>query len=468
MLPIIALMMVANLAGLGAIAVSGRRASKMATVAAAAASLALTLVALLIMAGGGSVAESWAYLPYLGVALSFGLSGVSALLLLMSNIVILVAALSGNPESEKIRLSGAMMTAFQMAAIGIFSSANLLLFFIFWDIGVVALFVMINVLGSANRRAASINFLVYEIFASAMLLLGILLIYAYAPSHTLSIGALRDAASAMPANVQMAVFVLLFIAFMTNMPIFPMHLWLPDAHTEASTQGSMLLSGILTKFGGFGMLLLFSLLPVWRPYAGYIAALATVSAVYSALIMIRQTDLKRVIAYSTIVEMGVILVAISAGSALGSEGAAYGMLSHGLTVALMFLSVGTIKYMFKERSTQRLRGLISAAGASSYAFIVGALSMVGFPLTSGFIADLFIFLGAVQSFGIYGLAPLAAILVMGAFMYTLISKDIISTRAISKSVDFAGIDIDAGYAVLAGAIVLFGVMPFLALGILRL
>jgi NADH-quinone oxidoreductase subunit M len=255
---------------------------------------------------------------------------------------------------------------------------------------------------------------------------------------------------------------------MTNMPLFPMHYWLPDAHTEASTQGSMLLSGILTKFGGFGMIILFTIIPLSSSHSLYIAALATLSAIYGALIMIRQTDLKRVIAYSTIVEMGVIMVAISAGNALGTSGAIYGMLSHGLIVAFMFLAVGFIKHTFKERNITRLRGILSNAKTTAYMFMLGALAMVGLPLTSGFVAEVLIFLGAAQAFGLYGLLPLIPIIIMGAFMYGIVSKIILSSNEPSERFDYVSADQKIGYYIIAASIVAVGILPFFILNLLKL
>ena len=301
------------------------------------------------------------YLPYLNIGLSFGLTGVSSVLLLMSEIVILMTALSGNTEKTGFRASAALLSLFQIAAVGLFSSLDLLLFFIFWDIGIIALFLMINMLGSARRRQASINFILYELFASSMLLLGIILLYAYSPSHSLGIAYLASVAGMLPANVQVAVLVALFLAFMTNMAIFPMHLWLPDAYTEASTQGSMLLSGVLTKFGGYGMLILFGIHGLAGHYSFYIAALAAGSCIYAALVMIRQKDLKRIVAYSAMLEMGVIMVAIAAGNAVATEGAVFGMFSQGISVALAFLAVGVVKELFDERNIDRLRDMVSGA-----------------------------------------------------------------------------------------------------------
>ena len=344
--------------------------------------------------GGISISEQYPYIGSFGVSFGLRINTISMVLLIMSSVVLFATALAGNPEKESPRLSSALIALFQMAAVGLFTSANLFVFFIFWDIGVVALFFMINTLGSANRKQASINFLIYEIFASSLLLLGIMLIYFYTPVHSFDIATITSSASLIPASTQAIIFFVLFVAFMVNMPLFPMHFWLPDAHTEASTQGSMLLSGILTKFGGFGMLLLFSMLPISAKYSMYIAVLAGISLFYSVFLLMRQTDIKRIIAYSTIVEMGIVMLGISAGNTFGTYGAAYAMLSHGLTIALMFLLVGVVKHIFGERSILSLKGTVVKAASTTYVFLIGVLAMVGFPLTASFIADILLFIGS--------------------------------------------------------------------------
>lgn len=421
-----------------------------------------------VISGGINISEQYPYISSLGVSLGFRINVISLILLIMSSVVLLATVLSGNPEKENPKMSNLLIVLFQAAAIGLFTSANLFLFFIFWDIGVIALFFMINTLGSANRRVASMNFLVYEVFASSLLLLGILLIYFYTPVHSFDIQYIAANASSIPARMQTIIFIVLFAAFMVNMPIFPMHFWLPDAHTEASTQGSMLLSGILTKFGAFGMLLLFLMLPISAKYAGYVAILAIVSIFYSVFLLMYQTDIKRIIAYSTIVEMGIILVGISAGNTFGTYGAAYAMLSHGLAIALMFLLVGVIKHIFGERNISILKGTVVNAASTTYAFLIGAFAMIGLPLTAGFIADILLFIGAIQAFGILGLVPLFALIFMGAFLYFVIGRSMLSSREHSETVDFIGLDQKIGYALLIFFIFLFGVLPFTILNLIKI
>jgi NADH-quinone oxidoreductase subunit M len=306
----------------------------------------------------------------------------------------------------------------------------------------------------------------YELLAGALLLFGIMLIYFHTPLRSFDIQYIISNAGSMASATQDLIFLSLFLAFMINMSIFPMHLWLPDAHAEASTQGSMLLSGIFTQFGAFGMLLLFTMLPVSSKYSTIAAALATVSAVYSALILLRQSDIKRIAACASMVGMGMILLGISA-KGMGTSGALFGMLSQGLVAALMFLVAGAIKHVFGERDIRLIKGAIVDAGPTVYAFLAGSLAMLGFPLTAGFVGYLLIFLGAAQAFGAYGAVPLLAPLLMGACMYFVINRSMLSAKGHSTSVELISRTQYVGYALLLAFIFLFGLLPYLLLGLLK-
>jgi NADH-quinone oxidoreductase subunit M len=236
-----------------------------------------------IASGTNFVAEQYSYyIPALSVLLNLRLDPISFALSLMAGIVAFVALLSGNTEQEHEKLAGSLILLFQASAMGLFAAGNLFLFFIFWDVGVVAMFFMLYMLGSANRRRAAMKFLLYELLASLFLLLAIMMIYFYTPLHSFDIQYIIQNSQLIPTGTQLLIFFFLFAAFLINMPVFPVHLWLPDAHTEASTQGSMLLSGALTKFGGYGMILTFFMLPMSSQFSVFIAILATFSAFYAA------------------------------------------------------------------------------------------------------------------------------------------------------------------------------------------
>jgi NADH-quinone oxidoreductase subunit M len=449
---------------------TGERKSRKIIIISTLLNLLLTLGIFVsaIISKGINITEQYQYITALGISLAFRINPIVLALLIMSSVVLFVAALSGNPEKEGIKLSSALLALFQIGAIGLFTSSNLIIFFVFWDIGVIAMFLMINILGSANRKAASMNFLLYEILASSLLLLAIILIYFYTPVHSFDIAYITANSALIPVNIRLIIFGLFFVAFMINMPLFPTHFWLPDAHTEASTQGSMVLSGILTKFGGFGMIILFAMLPISRSYSLWIAGLAIFSTIYAAFLLMRQRDLKKIIAYSTIIEMGIIMIGITAGNSFGTYGAAYAMLSHGLAVALAFLLVGVIKYAFGERSIEILKGTVANAKFTTYAFLFGIFAMIGFPLTAGFIGDLLLFIGSFQTFGILGLAPIVGIVLMGAYLYYVVNKSMLSTKDASKLVNLVGIEQKIGYCILIFFILIYGFLPFAILNLVKL
>ena len=417
-----------------------------------------------ISTGTVSLTESYVYyIQALNITLVLQLTPIALALLVMTGIVSFVTIFAGNVEKQSPRSANALLLLFEISAIGLFTSANLLLFFIFWDIGIIALFFMIYLFGSSARKRAAIKFLMYEILASTLLFLGIMLIYFHTGIDSFSISYITSHAALINPAMQTLIFLLLLGAFLINMPLFPAHLWLPDAHTEASTQGSMVLSGILTKFGGYGMLLLFSMLPISANYSIDLAFLAGISAFYSAFVLMRQHDIKRVVAYTTIVEMSIIMLGIASMNTFGTYGAAFGMLAHGITIAMLFLAAGSVGHIFAERDIRLFKGAVANAASAAYTFLIGTFATTGVPFTAAFIADILIFIGAENAFGPIGIAPLAALLLTGAYMYYVLNKAFFAAREPSKNVNYIGLSQKIGFALLMFFIIAFGALPSLLL-----
>lgn len=435
------------------------------------AATGLVLAAVLSMAlyeylfGIGAMAQTYAYIPQFGIHVSFIATPISIVLLMMAAVVLFAASIASGRDGTG-RGSTVLMLLFGLGAIGLFSSSNLILFFIFWDVGVVATFFMISYLGAANRRSAALKFLLYSLGASAALLLGIILIYFGTPVHSFNIAYIIAHGGLIPAIMQESIFALLFVAFIIKMPIFPLHSWMGDAYTESSAQGSMLISGVLSKFGAYGMLLLFLMLPIAAEYSVYVLMLAAASAFYAVFVAINQSDIKRLISYISMLDMSIILVGIASATVIGREGSVYGMLAHGLGIALLFLVAGSIEEMFGSRSIRFIRGVVESSAAAAYSFMLGIFSITGVPLTVGFIADLLIFLGAFEAFGLYGLVPLGAIVVAGGLLYFVVSKSLINRGESAERPYLPSMEQRAGYAVLLFFIFLFGLLPFILLKVL--
>ena len=466
MLPFIGIMLLVLAIGLVlTVLVPEKRSGSVATLFSFLAFIAaFALLSSMASSGFSTVNESYNYyLPSLGVVVGFNVNAISLALLLMASIVVFVTLLSGNVENEHQKTASALVLLFEIAAIGLFTAANLLLFFIFWDVGVIALFFMIYLLGSANRRRAAVKFIIYELLASLLLLLAIMLIYFNTPIHSFDINYIISNSAMIPAGIQGLILVFFAVAFLINMPVFPFHLWLPDAHTEASTQGSMLLSGILTKFGGYGMLLTFLMLPIVQQYFVPFAALAVISAFYATFVVMTQHDIKRIVAYTTIVEMSVVLIGIASLNVFGTEGAVFMMLAHGFTIALLFLAAGSMGYAFGDRDIRSLKGVVKNAVSTAYSFLVGIFATTGVPLTAAFVGDVLIFLGAIGRFSLYGALPLLAIMLLGSYLYYVVNKSILSTKESSNTVGYLDDKQKLGYFVLLLFIFVFGIMPFIVL-----
>lgn len=457
------IVIILGIAGISAAVVPSYKSAKRISIAASAITLLLALYALfasIYIKGFIGSTESIPYISQLGISISFTATQFGVVLVLLASIVSLAASVAVSSKFENKKSIYALIMLFEFSAIGLFVSANLFLFYIFWDIGVVASYFMISSFGSGNNKNAANTFLIYSIFASAVLLFGIMLIYFYTPVHSFDIGYITSHSTLIPASLQGMIFILFFIAFMVKMPIFPFHSWISGAYSEAPTQGSMLISGVLSKFGAYGMLLLFSMFYFSSSFSKYAFVLGSVSAFYAALVLMRQTDLKRIVAYSSMLESGIILIGISSLTLIGTAGALYLMLAHGLVMALMFAVIGGIEISYGNRNINVLKGIVKDSAASAYSFVIGIFASTGIPLTAGFVADILVFIGAIDAFGLYGAIPIFSIMLMGFYMYYAINKSVLSTKDSSNSIAKLPASMKAAYAIAMFAIFAFGIFPF--------
>ncbi|MEM0106928.1 MAG: NADH-quinone oxidoreductase subunit M [Candidatus Micrarchaeaceae archaeon] len=429
-------------------------------IAAASSSIILILNAAIDIeayTNGWPSLSAYLYLPFLSSNLTFTFNPTSAILVTMSSIVIFVSVIADIKNLQKKGMAFLVML-FEFATIGLFTSASLLSFYIFWDIGVAASFFMINNFGGPIRHKAAMKFLIYSFAASALLLFGILLIYFLPSVHTFNIGSI--VATQIPDSVQTIIFAVLLSAFMIKASIFPLHSWMPDAYSEAPTSGSMLLAGILSKYGMYGILLLFIMLPISAKLSFYIMCIAFISTFYSAFVMIQQRDIKRMLGFMSMAELSFLLIGISSANPIGIFGGTFGLLSHGFSIALLFLVAGSMEYIFSSRNIAFLKGVIKSSVSTFYSFIIGIFASLGLPLTTAFVADLLVSIGAFKAFGFIALLPLLAFVLIAAYAYYVI--EIISyTKSVNESNFLIGKTYKFGYAVLILCIFIFGLMPFI-------
>jgi NADH-quinone oxidoreductase subunit M len=319
---------------------------------------------------------------------------------------------------------------------------------------------MILTHGSENRRHAAVKFIAYSIASSLALLLGILVLYSAA--HTFDIASLAQSASLLSTQTQLIALVLFLFALMIKIPVFPFHNWLPEAHTQAPTTGSMILAGVMLKFGGYGLIILAGILPIMFHYGLYLFALFAFSSIFSALVIARQNNLKKAIAYSSITEMAIVGVGILANTQQALTGATYLMLAHAISVSILFLAAGIVNESYGTLEIKSLNGITRNFRRLTYLFIFGAFAAIGIPLTAGFIGDILTFVGSYTTFGLLGLVPLAAILILGGIFFWIIDSVFMSgdgsvpVKQIERKAYVAGV-------FLAVCAVLLGILPFLVI-----
>ena len=328
-----------------------------------------------------------------------GVDGLSLPLMVLTAFLGFLAVLISWKIHLRVREYFAWLLLLETSILGVFLSLDLLLFFVMWEIEVIPMYFLINIWGAGRKEYSAIKYVVYTLFGSAFMLAGILSLYFTTGSLSmLEIGkqGLGLVQSIMPAA---AIFFLLLIGFAIKLPVFPFHTWLPDAHTDAPTAVSVMLAGVLIKMGGYGMIrLCVTMFPsVAQQYAVILVILAIIGVLYGAAVTLRQTDFKRLIAYSSISHMGYVLLGIFALGRVSLVGAALQMVSHGLVTGLLFAMVGLVMHNTHERDLRKFGGLARQVPIITVVFSLAGLASLGLPSTSGFAAEFLVFVGSYTS-----------------------------------------------------------------------
>jgi NAD(P)H-quinone oxidoreductase subunit 4 len=358
---------------------------------------------------GMQLQEHHSWLPGLGLDYAVGVDGLSLPLVLINGGLTLVSAVITRDIDKRPRIYFAMLLLISGAVNGAFLSENLLLFFLFYELELIPLWLLVSVWGGANRAYAATKFLIFTAI-SGMLILGAFLGLALLTgSADFSLSPVSSERLAMGG--QLWLLGALLIGFGIKIPLVPLHNWLPDAHTQASTPVSVLLAGVLLKLGTYGMLRFgLQLFPeAWAKLAPALAIWAAISVLYGSLAAIAQTDMKRMVAYSSVGHMGYVLLAAAANTPLSLLGAVFQMVSHGLISALLFLLVGIVYRKTGTRDLDVLRGLLNPEKGlplTGSLMIVAVMASAGLPGMAGFISEFLVFRGSITVF------PLATLLSM--------------------------------------------------------
>ena len=366
-------------------------------------------------------------MPSYGISYSLGIDGISMFLILLTTLLSPLAVLASWSIHERLKEYFIFMLLLETGMIGVFASLDLFLFYVFWEIMLIPMYFLIGVWGGERRIYAALKFVLYTMVGSVLMLVAIIALYfmhgdatgTFTFSYPQIQSALASGRMVLSPVIEQWLFIAFFLAFAVKVPLFPFHTWLPDAHVEAPTAGSVLLAGVLLKMGTYG-LIRFNL-PLFphmsHLFAPLISLLAIVGIVYGALVAMVQPDMKKLVAYSSVSHMGFIVLGIFSFNPQGMEGAVYQMLNHGISTGALFLIVGMIYDRRHTRMIDEFGGLANRMPLYAAFFLVVTLSSIGLPGLNGFVGEFLILLG---TFGVsHARAAVAALGVILSAVYML-------------------------------------------------
>ena len=351
-----------------------------------------------------------------------GVDGLSLILVVLTGFLTPLSVLaSWKGITERVKEFHLFLLALETGVIGVFLSVDLFLFFVFWELMLIPMYFLIGIWGHGRKVYAAAKFILYTMVGSALMLVGIIFLYDRTGTFDYSqiLGALSSGSLVLTRNTESLLFWAFLLAFAIKVPLFPLHTWLPDAHTEAPTAGSVILAGVLLKMGTYGMLRF--CLPLFpdssREFATLLSVLAVIGIIYGALVSMVQPDLKRLVAYSSVAHLGFVVLGIFAFNLEGAEGAIYQMVNHGVSTGALFMLVGMLYDRRHTRLIKDFGGLGTTIPVFSTFFMIVTLSSLGLPLLNGFVGEFLIILGSFRARALFG--SLAAVGVILAAVYLL-------------------------------------------------
>jgi NADH-quinone oxidoreductase subunit M len=345
------------------------------------------------------------WIQQLGISFSLGVDGISIVLVILTTFLVLLALIiSKDSIVKKYKFYYSMIFILTSAVLGVFTSKDLFLFFLFWELELIPMYFLIAIWGSGRKEYSATKFVLYTFAGSIFMLASILAVYFFNHQntgiYTFDISALIAHSYSYPSIIGSLIFIGFFIGFAVKLPVVPFHTWLPDAHVDAPTPVSMLLAGILLKMGGYGLIRMnLQMLPeAMHILAPVLVILGVINIIYAAIITFAQEDLKKLVAYSSVSHMGIVLLGIGALNAAGVTGAVFQMFAHGVISAGLFLMVGVVYLRTKTRNILELSGLGQVVPKIFYFSMLITLAGLGLPLLIGFAAEALTFIGAFTSY----------------------------------------------------------------------
>jgi NADH-quinone oxidoreductase subunit M len=391
-------------------------------------------------APGFQFEETFSWIPTIGVSYHFGVDGVSALLILLTTLLGFIAILcSWNAIHERVRQYYVFLLLLQVGMIGVFCALDVFLFYVFWEVMLVPMYFLIGIWGGTERLYAAIKFFLYTLVGSVVMLIGILALY----FHSRTLPGLGETGTfdlpkwidmGIPPHMQFWVFLAFFLGFAIKVPMFPFHTWLPDAHVQAPTAGSVILAGVLLKMGTYGFIrFALPLCPqamdqtmnlwLWHPTVqGFMVTLSIIGIVYAALVTLVQKDMKKLIAYSSVSHLGFCMLGMFALNTLGLQGSVLQMINHGLSTGGLFLLVGMIYERRHTREISEFGGLAHVMPVYATFTLIIFLASMGLPLLNGFIGEFLILQGAYSANPVWAYWAVSGVVLGAAYLLWLYQR----------------------------------------------
>lgn len=393
-----------------------------------------------------------------------GVDGISIYLILLTTFLIPVCIISSwRSITKQVKEYMILFLVLETLVIGVFVSLDFLLFYFFFEASLIPMFIIIGVWGAENRVYAAYKFFLYTLLGSLFLLLAI--IYLYVQFDTTDILVLAKKAPELSLNIQRILWLAFFASFAVKVPMWPFHTWLPDAHVQAPTAGSVILAGVLLKLGAYGFIRLsLPILPDASHYfAQFILILSAVAVIYTSLVALMQEDMKKMIAYSSVAHMGYVTAGIFAFNHQAIEGAVYQMLSHGIVSAALFLCVGVLYDRLHTKKINKFGGIVNVMPRFALVFMIFTMASVGLPGTSGFVGEFLVLLGLFKSSILFSALVATGVVLGAAYMLWLYRRVVygdITNPEIDNMQDMEFHEKIVLYVIAAMAVI-YGIMPWL-------